>query len=292
MNPILLIASFLIAAGVFRFQPPAVEQLVPEVINTLPHDPTAFTQGLVLHEDLFYESTGKFGASSLRQVDPATGEVLVQVNLPPYIFGEGLALVNDRLIQLTWTNGAAIVYDFEAFRDNALDDASIYQYEGQGWGLCYDGEHLYMSDGSSTLFQRDPNTFEVVGQVEVTLDGDPVSRLNELECVEASVYANVYQTDQIVRIDKSSGEVTASIDASGLLSAEDRAAVGGGLVGTTLNNLLFDASTGKFVNYRETYGGDNVLNGIAYNPTTDTFFITGKMWPRIYEVRFVEAAAE
>jgi glutamine cyclotransferase len=225
-----------------------------EVLSVRPHDRSAFTQGLLLHNGLLYESTGLVGESSLREVDPTSGAVLRRLTVDPPIFAEGLARVDDRLIQLTWLNGVAFVYDLATF--SRIEE---HRYTGEGWGLCYDGTRLVMSDGSSQLFFRDPWTFDLVGQVAVTRDGQPVTRLNELECVGDEVYANVWQTDDIVRIERDSGRVLATIDAGGLLPPEDAPA----------------------------RAPDDVLNGIAYDPVTATFLITGKRWPRLYEVRFV-----
>ncbi len=233
----------------------SVDILVPEVISERLHDTSAYTQGLLLHNGLFYESTGQRGASTLRKVDPATGEVLQRIQLPDQYFGEGLALVDDTLIQLTWQSGMAFYFDLETF-----EFQQGFRYTGEGWGLCYDGELLYMSDGSSTLFQRDPITFEVVGQIPVAIRGEPVMRLNELECVGDNIYANVWQTNYIMRIDKTTGEVTARIDASGLLTDEEQAELGSG----------------------------EVLNGIAYDLADDVFYVTGKHWPTLFEVRFIE----
>lgn len=232
-----------------------VEQLTVEVLSTREHDAGAFTQGLLLHEGKFYESTGLNGGSSLREIDFETNEILRGVRLPEEIFAEGLALVDDRLIQLTWLNGGAIVWDLETF-----EVAGIFEYEGEGWGLCYDGESLWMSDGSASLFQRDPETFELLETLDVTLDGVPVDQLNELECVEDAVYANVWYTDYILKIDTASGEVTAVIDASNLLTDEERAALP-----------------------RE----GAVLNGIAYDAENDVFWLTGKLWPTLFETRLI-----
>jgi glutaminyl-peptide cyclotransferase len=228
---------------------------VPEVLATYPHDPQAFTQGLLLADGLFYESTGLYGASTLREVVPETGEVLRQYRLPREYFAEGLELVDDRLIQLTWKEEVALVY-----RRDTFEQIDTLTYEGDGWGLCYDGEALIMSDGSATLTHRDPETFAVLGTTQVTLSGRPLEALNELECVEGFVYANVWQEDLIVKID-ADGRVVQEIDASSLLSPAERARL----------------------------GQNAVLNGIAYNPETETFFITGKLWPQLFEVRFTEA---
>lgn len=267
-------------------QTTVVEQLVPEVIAVYPHDPNAYTQGLLLHEGLLYESTGRYGQSSVRQVEPETGAVLRQIDLPNYIFGEGLALVEHRLIQLTWREQIAITYDFQSFTHDAIRTAGLIPYSGQGWGLCYDGADIYMSDGSSNLFRRAADTFEVVETISVTRDGEPVQNLNELECVGDSIYANVYLTDEIVRIDKASGTVTAQIHAAGLLSSEETAQLG--QTDTILSVLVYDNANQQFIVDPVNEGGF-VLNGIAYNAATDTFLITGKQWPSLFEVRFVPA---
>jgi glutaminyl-peptide cyclotransferase len=227
------------------------ETLTVEVLSIRPHDPAAYTQGLLLHEEILYESTGRYRESSLRRVDPHTGQVLQRINLPPEIFGEGLARHGNRLVQLTYRKQIALVYEIEAF-----GTLGQFSYQGQGWGLCHDGEYFIMSNGSATLTIRDPATFGVVDQIYVTRDGSPVMNLNELECVGNEVYANIYRSDRIVRIAKDTGKVLADIDASGLLSFTERLSA-------------------------------DVLNGIAYDPENETFLITGKLWPKLFEVRFV-----
>jgi glutaminyl-peptide cyclotransferase len=236
-------------------QQQTVTTLTPHIINTYPHDSQAFTQGLLLHEGKFYESTGQYGTSSLREVDITTGNAIRNFVLDSQYFAEGLALVNDKLIQITWREGTAFVYDRETFNREAT-----FNYEGEGWGLCYDGSDLYMSDGSDTLYKRNAETFEVTGQFKVTQSGKGVTMLNELECVGDFIYANVWQTDTIIKISKENGMVVSEINASSLLSSEERAVL----------------------------SEDAVLNGIAYNPEADTFYITGKLWPKLFEVKFVE----
>jgi len=233
-----------------------VSLLVPEVIAELAHDPAAFTQGFLYYDGLLYESAGQYGESTLRLVDPETGEVMKSVDVPAEYFAEGLERVGDRLIQLTWREQTAFVYDLETF-----EQIDTFSYTTEGWGLCYDGNVLYMSDGSPFLTLRDAETFEPIFSGLVTLQAQPVSRLNELECVGDVIWANVWQTDYILRIDKTNGVVTGIVDASNLLTEEERAAL----------------------------GAQDVLNGIAYNPDTDTFLITGKRWPKMFEVRFVAA---
>ncbi len=229
------------------------ERLKVEVLSIVPHDPESYTQGLLWHAGSLYESAGQYGSSSLRRADPATGEVRQRVEVPARYFAEGLALVGDKLIQLTWEEQTALVY-----RLSDLQRVGEHRYEGSGWGLCHDGKRLVMSNGSSRLTFRDPETFAPLGQVPVTRAGVPVDRLNELECVDGAVWANVYLTDEILRIDPETGKVTAVVDASGLLTPAERAQA-------------------------------EVLNGIAYKPDTRTFLITGKHWPRLFEVRFVPA---
>ena len=219
------------------------------MVRSFPHDPGAFTQGLLVYDGKLYESTGLNGRSSLRRVDLESGIVEQQVELPAALFGEGLARVGGRLFQLTWQNQRVLVWDLATLKKEAE-----LSYEGEGWGLCYDGQHLVMSDGSSLLTLRDPTTFAKVGQVEVRRKGAPVANLNELECVDGVIYANIWQDDHIARIEPKTGEVTAWIDAAGLLSpAESR--------------------------------GVDVLNGIAYLPSTGNLLVTGKLWPRVFEIR-------
>jgi len=232
--------------------PPAL--LRAEVLESYPHDPEAFTQGLLLHDGALYESTGLYGHSSVRKVELATGKVLQRVDLPPNLFGEGLALVGDKLVQLTWREDVAPTYDLAS-----LARSGQFTYSGEGWGLCFDGTQLIQSDGSNRLTFRDPATFAVTRQLAVTLQEKPVTQLNELECVGDRVYANIWMTDRVVEIGKLNGAVRAVIDASGLLSPAERAA----------------------------RGSDAILNGIAYDPANDTFLLTGKLWPKVFRVRFV-----
>lgn len=236
---------------------PDIDYLVPNVIRSFPHDGGAFTQGLLMSDGLLYESTGQSGESSFRQVDPQTGEVLYQFDVDAPYFAEGLALTDQWFIQLTWQDGVAFVYD-----RTTLDPLGFFEYVGQGWGLCYDGQFLYHSDGSETITLRDPNTFGYVGQLTVTVDTIPIVEINELECVGDSIYANVWNTDRIIRFDKATGEVTAIIDASGLLTPEQQA----------------EASE---------RGSNAVLNGIAYDAETEHFYLTGKRWGLMFEVEFV-----
>lgn len=232
-------------------QPAAVvPSLSVNVHRAFPHDTSAYTQGLLWWDGRLYESTGQYGQSDLRRIDPATGVVEQELDISPAYFGEGLARVDDRLIMLTWKAQRAFVFGLERF-----DEQRTFRYDGEGWGLCNDGSRLVMSNGSNRLTFRDLRTFEVLGDVPVTLRGFPLTQLNELECVGGAVYANVYQTDFLVRIDPDTGRVTHYIDAAGLLT-------------------------------REEARGVDVLNGIAFDPGAETFYITGKLWPKMFEVTF------
>jgi glutamine cyclotransferase len=235
--------------------PPPPESLRVRVIRSFPHDPRAFTQGLVFHAGRLYESTGLVGRSSLRRVDPTTGAVEATVELERTLFGEGLALVDRRLVQLTWKDGRALRWSLDR-----LQPEGEFQYGGEGWGLCFDGRQLVMSDGSDRLVRRDPTTFEPRGVISVRSPSGPVDRLNELECVGDTVYANIWTTSRIARIDARTGDVTAWIDAAGLLTPEEARHV-------------------------------DVLNGIASLPSPGRFVVTGKLWPRAFEVEFVPRAA-
>lgn len=214
-----------------------------------PHDPGAFTQGLVWHRGRLLESTGRYGSSSLREVEPASGQVLRRVELLREEFGEGLALADGRLIQLTWENGVAHVWDPRSFARTGE-----FTLAGQGWGLAFDGSELVQSDGSSRLTFRSPTTFEVSRTVQVLRAGRPQFYLNELEFAEGSIWANVWMSDEVVRIDPASGAVTGILDLSGLLSASEAARA-------------------------------DVLNGVAWDPVERLFYITGKLWPRLFVIR-------
>ncbi len=248
------IVVFLVAlAGALHAQGGAGQQtprLRAQVVQSYPHDRGAFTQGLVLNGKTLFESTGLVGRSTLREVEVATGRVVRSVDVAPPIFAEGLAQIGTSLFQLTWQNEKVLTYDAATFKQTGE-----LTYRGEGWGLCHDGRQLVMSDGSDKLTFRQPSDFSVARTLPVTMDGRPVPNLNELECVDGLVYANVWQTDTIVRIDAKTGRVLALIDSSALLTPSERA-------------------------------GTDVLNGIAYDPADQTFLITGKLWPKLFRVRF------
>jgi glutaminyl-peptide cyclotransferase len=226
------------------------------VLAVRPHDPASFTQGLVFHDGVLYESVGLYGESALLRVDPATGKALQRVDLPADRFGEGLARVGERLVQLTWREGEAYVYDLRTLRRER-----VHRYPGEGWGLAFDGRRLVLSDGSDRLSWRDPATFAEVDGRRVTLSGAPVERLNELEWAEGALYANVLGEDVVLRLDPASGRVTAVVDAAGLLAPEERRSA-------------------------------DVLNGIAHDPARGVFYLTGKLWPKLFEVVFEPAGAD
>ncbi|MBM7413613.1 MULTISPECIES: glutaminyl-peptide cyclotransferase [Nocardiaceae] len=239
--------------------PPAadVPRFDVEIVGTSPHDTGAFTQGLEIDGDRLLEGTGREGRSRVTASDRETGDVLTEADLPAPLFGEGITVAGDTVWQLTWQDGIAVARDRETLLERRRVD-----YDGEGWGLCLDESsagssgRLVMSDGTDTLTFRDPVTFEPTGTVRVTQGERPVTSINELECTADGVYANIWKTDDIVRIDPSTGAVTAIVDASPLRAALD------------------DTS------------GIDVLNGIAAVPGTSRFLVTGKLWPTLFEVEF------
>ncbi|MFK4226641.1 glutaminyl-peptide cyclotransferase [Streptomyces sp. NPDC019890] len=230
-----------------------IEQLRAEVVDTLPHDPKAFTQGLEMTDGgVLYESTGVVGQSSVR-AGPLDGFPAVRTELPGPLFGEGITVIGSTLWQLTWKNGLAVERDART-----LAELRRVPYRDEGWGVCHQRhrDRLVTSDGSSRLTFRDPRTLVKTGEVAVTALGRPVSRLNELDCIGDVVYANVWPSDRIMRIDTNTGAVTGEVDASGLLTPQEAARA-------------------------------DVLNGIAAIPGTGQFLITGKWWPKMFRVAFV-----
>jgi glutamine cyclotransferase len=221
-----------------------------EVINTWPHDPGAFTQGLVFQDGNLLESTGLQGRSSLRRVELDTRKVLQMVNIPPPYFAEGLTLFKGKLYQLTWRHERGFIYDAWTF-----EKIGEFSYSGEGWGLTNDGESLILSDGTNRLRFLDPDNFQVRRSIAVLDQRTAVTDLNELEYVHGEIYANVWHQNQIARIDPQTGRVTAWVDLTGLLKPE------------------------------EATDEEAVLNGIAYDETSDRLFVTGKLWPKLFEIR-------
>lgn len=222
-----------------------------EVVHAYPHDPEAFIQGLFYLNGFLYESTGLNGHSSVRKVRLETGEVLRKVDISSEYFGEGLTYWGDRLINLTWTSHVGFVYGL-----NSFELQQRFSYAGEGWGITHDTRALIMSDGTSELRFLDPRTLEEEHRVRVTANGADVLRLNELEWVKGQIFANIWQTDTIARIDPATGHVVGWIDLSGILPISDRMR-----------------------------SHPDVLNGIAYDATTDRLFVTGKLWPKLFEIR-------
>jgi glutamine cyclotransferase len=222
------------------------------IVNTYPHDRHAFTQGLVFDDGVLYEGTGLLGHSTLRRVELETGAILQIRELSDQFFGEGITIYGGEIVQLTWQSHIGFVYD-----KNSFELLQQFNYSTEGWGITHDGTRLIMSDGTSTLYFLDPQTFEQIGQLEVFDNDGPVTRLNELEYIQGEIYANVWQTDRIARIAPGTGRVVGWVELEGLLSTED--------------------CTEPF----------DVLNGIAYDAEADRLFVTGKLWPKLFEIELI-----
>ena len=228
-----------------------------EVVATYPHDPQAFTQGLIFVDGTLYEGTGRYAQSTLRKVDLTTGEILQIHHLPSNLFGEGITLFENKIIQLTWKAGQGFVYDaqtFELIRE--------FYYPTEGWGITHDSQRLIMSDGTATLYFWDSETFEEIGRITVFDETGPVTLLNELEYIDGQIFANIWKTDRIAKIDPQTGQVTGWIVFTGLLSPEE------------------------LVTPADMQNGIAVLNGIAYDEMNDRLFVTGKLWPKLFEVKY------
>lgn len=234
-------------------QPATLSTSQPQIVATYPHDSAAFTQGLFVHDGALFESTGQVGQSSLRRVELTSGAVVQQVNINPPIFGEGSTQIGDAIYMVSWVSEAGLVFDPESFE--LIDQFS---YPGEGWGLTTDGDRLILSDGSPQLRFLDPQTRELTSTLDVTLNGRPVRRINELEWVNGEIWANIWQTSSIVRIDPETGNVIGLIDLSALIPEG-----------------LDDPR-------------DAVANGIAWNSETGQIYVTGKLWPVLYEIRLPE----
>lgn len=222
------------------------------IVNIYPHDRNAFTQGLVFTDSILYEGTGLPGQSTIRKVDLETGQVLQQFNLADQFFGEGITIFGEQLIQLTFQEHVGFVYD-----KNSFEQVGQFAYPTEGWGLTHDGQHLIMSDGTANLYFLDPDTFAEVGRVEAHDENGPILNLNELEYIHGEVYANVWRAHLIIRIDPKTGRVVGRINMNGLLTQADK--------------------TERV----------DVLNGIAYDAEGDRLFVTGKWWPKLFEIELV-----
>jgi glutaminyl-peptide cyclotransferase len=226
-----------------------------ELVKTYPHDTQAFTEGLFYLNGFLYESTGLEHQSTIRKEKLETGEVLQKIDVPPQYFGEGIVNWKNRLISLTWKSEVGFVYDL-----NTLKLQRHFAYKGEGWALTQDGKRLIMSDGTPDLRFLDPDTLKETGRVTVTYDGKPVPQINELEWVKGKVYANVWHTDMLIIVDPARGDITGVVDLTGLMPLNQRPP-----------------------------GPDSVLNGIAYDAVHDRLFVTGKNWPRLFEIRVLPA---
>lgn len=236
-----------------RNDPPqnaAVQEFGYQVVNIWPHDPGAFTQGLVFLDGKMIESTGQVGRSSLRNVEIQTGRILKKLDVPPPYFAEGIALLNNKIYQLTWEQQLGFIYDAQSF-----EKLGEFKYDGEGWGLTTDGRSLILSDGSNRIRFLDPDSFQVTKTIAVMDAKVPVRYVNELEFVNGEIYANVWHDDRIAVINPQTGRVTAWIDLAGLLQPGD------------------------------VQDPEGVLNGIAYDQSTDRLFVTGKLWPRLFEIK-------
>ena len=224
-----------------------------EIVDVYPHDSLAYTQGLVFVDGVLYEGTGLRGQSSLRKVDLESGNVTQIRRLPARYFGEGIVVFGERIVQLTWESGTGFIYNRVSF-----ELLGEFDYTTEGWGITHDGEHLIMSDGTATIYFWNKETFEQTGNITVYDNNGPVVSLNELEYIEGEIYANIWGTDRIARIDPKTGEVVGWIDLKGLLTAE-----------------YHDKPV-------------DVLNGIAYDAEGGRLFVTGKLWPALFEIKLVE----
>lgn len=237
-----------------RFKSEIIPELLEcKIINTFPHDTKSYTQGLFFEDGILYEGTGQYGQSVLRKTDFETGKILAELSLPAQYFGEGITAFGDKIIQLTWTSKIGFVYDKKSFKL-----LTTLQYGTQGWGLTTDGKQLIMSDGSSTIYFLDPEYFTQSRTLEIFDNEGPVRMLNELEYINGLIYANIYQTEEIIAFDPKSGKVIKRIDC---------------------RKIIPDGFRGE---------QDNVLNGIAYDTKTGRIFITGKRWPKLFEVSFIK----
>ncbi|MCA2968308.1 MAG: glutaminyl-peptide cyclotransferase [Acidobacteriaceae bacterium] len=240
------------ALALFLLASPLAGQWTYQVVNTYPHDREAFTQGLEYRNGFLYEGTGLHGRSTLRKVKLETGVVLQKLSLPAHFFGEGISVLGDRIVQLTWQSEVGFVWGLQDFKLQRQ-----FSYRGEGWGLTTDGRHLYFSDGTNEIRVLDGQTLAEIRRIRVLENGRPLKDLNELEWVEGEILANVWQTDRIVKINPLTGRVTGSIDLTGILPAPERA-------------------------------GTDVLNGIAYDAAGKRLFVTGKLWPKLFHIRLVK----
>jgi glutamine cyclotransferase len=228
-----------------------IKKLDYEVLNSYHHDPQAFTQGLEIYDQQLFEGTGLYGSSSLRKVELESGRVLKEIRLDQKYFGEGITVLNDKIYQLSWQENTAFVYDLN------FKLLESFNYQGEGWGLANDGQNLIMSNGSEYIFFRNPESFEILRKIEVTSADKKIKNINELEYHAGFIYANIWQTDYIIKINAESGKVESYLNLKGILKTDYQ-------------------------------GKIDVLNGIAYDPEKNNFLVTGKLWPKIYRIKIIE----
>ena len=250
---VILIMLFILiyAAAAPSIESEEIKKLDYQVLESYDHDPKAFTQGLEIYKNYLYEGTGLYGKSSLRKIKLENAELLKKINLDKKYFGEGITILNDKIYQLSWKENTAFVYDL------GFNLIKKFSYQGEGWGLANDDQNLIMSDGSEYLYFRNPKTFELIKKIEVKNAEQKITNINELEYHNGYIYANIWQTDYIIKINAENGKVAAYLDLSGILKTD--------------------------------YKGEiDVLNGIAYDPKNQSFLVTGKLWPKIYRIKIIE----
>lgn len=245
---VLLLLVFLITPKLYAFNFEKITSLEYDILAEYPHDTKAFTQGLEIYNNYLFEGTGLYGKSSLRKVEIQSGKVLRKINLNKKYFGEGITILDDKIYQLSWKENTAFVYDLNF---NLLN---TFKYQGEGWGLTNDGQQLIMSNGSEYIYFRDPATFQINKKIKVEINDQNLKNINELEYLNGFIYANIWQNDHIIKIDAENGVVKAYLDLSNILDQKYK------------NNV-------------------DVLNGIAYDPKTESFLVTGKLWPKIYRIK-------
>jgi glutamine cyclotransferase len=241
----------LTATAVSNLKAEEIKKLDYQILTSYEHDPQAFTQGLEIYKNQLYEGTGLYGRSSLRKVELESGQLLKKLELDQKYFGEGITILNDKIYQLSWKENTAFVYDLN------FKLIKTFSYQGEGWGLANNGQHLIMSNGSEYLFFRDPKTFALIKKIEIRNGDQKIKNINELEYQAGIIYANIWQTDYIIKINAENGTVEAFLDLKGILKTD--------------------------------YEGEiDVLNGIAYDPQENNFLVTGKLWPKIYRIKIIE----
>jgi glutamine cyclotransferase len=266
----IIVISVVAISGIIHQSPPDIPVYSYEVVFTYPHDRFAFTEGLAYIQGNLIEGTGLKGNSTLREVNLTTGEIISIRHLPNAWFGEGVTVFGTKIAQVTEDSGFGITYDLKT-----LEPLGTFNYSTEGWGITWDGQYLIMSDGTSNFYFIDPDTYREVRRIAVQAQGVPVKNLNELEYIKGEIYANIWPTDTVARISPQTGEVTGWIDFHGLLPAEDRKMIGWPAIEYLRGNTSIP------------FEQEASLNGIAYDPGGDRLFVTGKLWPELFEVRIV-----